>query len=122
MTPSRSLFSLSRLRRSVRLAVLALAVFVLRVGLVSACAPSDLAETFAHEAGSVVAAHVDDAVAPDSANESGGHCLHCSCHHATAVPVVVLPLAPVMSEVMVGGVVAAQTHAPPDVSLRPPIA
>ena len=123
MPPSRSPLSvLPRLRRSLRLAVLALAVFVLRVGLVTACAPNDLAESLAgDDATAFAAVHVDEAASTDPADHSGGHCLHCSCHHAAAVPVVVLPTAPVATPTLVALTTAAQANAPPDLSLRPPI-
>lgn len=124
MPPSRSPLSvLPRLRRSLRLAVLALAVFVLRVGLVTACAPNDLAESLAGgEASASASQHADDDASTDPADHSGGHCLHCSCHHAAAVPVVVLPTAPVATPTLVALTTAAQANAPPDLSLRPPIA
>lgn len=112
---------LPRLRRSLRLAVLALAVFVLRVGLVTACAPSDLAESLAGEP-AVSGLHVDNEAAPDAGDHAGGHCLHCSCHHAAAVPAVMLITAPVVTATLVEIPSAAQANAPPDLSLRPPIA
>ena len=112
---------LPRLRRSLRLAVLALVVFVLRVGLVTACAPSDLAESLAGEP-AVSGLHADNETAPDAGNHAGGHCLHCSCHHAAAVPAVVLITAPVITATLVELPTVAQANAPPDLSLRPPIA
>jgi hypothetical protein len=112
---------LPRLRRSLRLAVLALAVFVLRVGLVTACAPGDLAESLAGES-AVSGLHADNGGSPDAPDHSGGHCLHCSCHHAAAVPAVVLLTAPVVTATLVEIPSAAQANAPPDLSLRPPIA
>lgn len=123
MPPARSsLSALPRLRRSLRLAVLALAVFVLRVGLVTACAPNDLAESLAgDDATALAAVHADDAASSDPADHSGGHCLHCSCHHATAVPTVVLPAAPIVTPTLVALTTLAQANAPPDLSLRPPI-
>lgn len=119
----RLLSLLPRLRRSVRLAVLALAVFVLRVGLVTACAPSDLAESLATEPTAAASFHadVDDPSSPDASDHSGGHCLHCSCHHAAAVQAVIVICAPAVTATLVGMPSAAQANAPPDLSLRPPI-
>ena len=114
---------LPRLRRSVRLAVLALAVFVLRVGLVTACAPSDLAESLATEPAAAASFHADigEPSSGDASDHSGGHCLHCSCHHAAAVPAVMVICAPAVTATLVEMPLAAQANAPPDLSLRPPI-
>jgi hypothetical protein len=113
---------LDRLRRSVRLAAFALIVFVLRVGIVTACAPSDLAEAMQPGAADV-AAHVDahDDGAPGDPAESSGHCLHCSCHHAVTLPDGIAPLPMVALAFCVHAPPRVQGLAPPDLSLRPPI-
>lgn len=113
---------LPRLRRSVALAVLALAIFVLRAGLVTACAPNDLAESLAGESAPFAGLHVEDDASTDPGDLAGGHCLHCSCHYSAAVPVVVLHTAALVGPAPVEVTFAAQANAPPDVSLRPPIA
>lgn len=80
--------SLESLRRSARLALLVLVIFLLRVGMVAACAPGDIAEA---TAGTVQAAHAmeSEQLPPGDAGDEhvGGHCLHCSCHHAAALAV-----------------------------------
>lgn len=120
--PSTPLIRLERLRRSARLAIFALVVFFVRVGIVTACAPSDLAETLAHQAESgwvaTDTAHDGSDQAP---KHSTGHCLHCSCHHAVALPSkLVAPMAASVGFVRVPFVVLAES-AQPDLSLRPPI-
>lgn len=115
------LLRLDRLRRSVRLAVLVLAVFVLRIGMVAACIPSDLAE-LAQDAGHIeTAAHSGDAPADVESAHTEGHCLHCSCHHAVTLPAALATL-PAVRVAFVGvSPVDLRTTAPPDLSLRPPI-
>lgn len=115
------LVRLDRLRRSARMAAFALVVFVLRIGMVAACAPSDYAELSNHDdatASVVVSAEVP---ADDDTQHSAGHCLHCSCHHAVALPgALVAP--PPKSAYFVGvSPLIRQITAPPDLSLRPPI-
>lgn len=113
---------LESLRRSTRLALFALAVFVLRVGVVTACAPSDLAELMP---GGVVdvAAHVDAGdPAPDpDPDHGGGHCLHCSCHHAVTLPGALTAIAVESMGFVLITPTSAQANAPPELSLRPPI-
>jgi len=103
-----------------RLVVFALAVFVLRVGLVAACAPGDLAESLsiASDSGATVATDTD--TDGGKAHDSG-HCLHCGCHFPATLPVVDAdPLNPALG-------VAVETrdptwpNAPPDRLHRPPI-
>ena len=119
------LIRLDRFRRSARLAAFMLAIFVLRIGVVAACAPSDLAEIFQSDR-SNVALHSDaqddsDPNQQDHLEASDGHCLHCSCHHAVALPgsLVPLPAAALISYVQ--DPPRAQATAPPDLILRPPI-
>lgn len=120
MIESRRPRILTQLRRSVWLAMFALAVFVLRVGVVAACAPEDLAELLPHAADTVQAA-ADTAGDDDSAHVAG-HCLHCSCHHAVTLPA---SLAPIPGVTMAFDAISPrwpQANAPPELSLRPPIA
>ena len=110
---------LAQLRRSVRLAVLALAVFVLRVGLVTACAPADVAELLPHAADTVQAAAES---AGDDGVHAAGHCLHCSCHHAVTLPASLAPIPGVKMAFDAISLRWPQANAPPELSLRPPIA
>jgi hypothetical protein len=119
---SRSRRPLDWLRRSTRLAAFALAVFVLRVGIVAACAPSDLAELVQSGGmADVVQADSDhdiDAVDPGHVK---GHCLHCSCHHAVTLPASHAPVPPLAITFAPAAPITPQATAPPDMSLRPPI-
>jgi hypothetical protein len=116
---------LSILRRSTRLAAFALVVFVLRLGMVAACVPADLAEdlSMADRAGAL---HLSfDGGNTDSDTNmahASGHCLHCGCHLPAALPEASGAQVVATSE----GIHQASIHAPPDVppgrELRPPIA
>lgn len=124
-TPHSPLIRLDRLRRSTWLAAIMLAIFVLRIGVVTACAPNDLAEVLQGDSG-FAALHSDphDDSAPaheDEPASSDGHCLHCSCHHAVALPGGLLPLPAVSLESYTGAAPRAQATSPPELSLRPPI-
>lgn len=115
--------ALDLLRRSTRLAVLALLVFVLRIGMVAACAPSDYSELSGGAGG--VDTHEIVAQDDDGGREAphlSGHCQHCACHHAAAIPVssVVPVLAERAPAALVPTVVAHE--APLERTLRPPIA
>lgn len=117
------LIRLDRLRRSARLAAFVLAVFLLRIGMVAACIPSDLAE-LAHDAAQTEQGlHADAVGTGDDADSkhNEGHCLHCSCHHAVTLPASLATL-PAVNVAFLGlSPVDLQTTAPPDLSLRPPI-
>lgn len=117
------LIRLDRLRRSARLAAFVLALFLLRIGMVAACLPSDLAE-LAHDAAQTEQRlHADAVDTGDDADSkhNEGHCLHCSCHHAVTLPATMATPLAVTTEFV--GVFARvpQATAPPDLSLRPPI-
>jgi hypothetical protein len=117
-----SLLRLDRLRRSTRLAAFALLVFVLRVGIVAACAPSDLVEAFELSANPAAThAQLHDAGAAEDPTEFSGHCLHCSCHHAVTLPAAPTTPPPVALTAYADRPLQAQVSAPPDLSLRPPI-
>ncbi|MGE4071102.1 MAG: hypothetical protein AB7E72_08000 [Lysobacterales bacterium] len=112
-------FRLEALRRSARLAFFALAIILLRVGMVVACAPSDIAE-IAHVAEHALfsdATHADDG---DSQNPCGD-CLHSGCHLAATIPVSgeqpVISLAVALTDLPP----LARANAPPKLMLRPPI-
>jgi len=115
--------SLERLRRSTGLAAFALLVFVLRVGVVTACAPEDMAELVGMGDGTVLLVDGDHSTDADGdqADHAGGHCLHCSCHHAVALPASVPPLPALAMTSPANRPCLPQATAPPDLSLRPPI-
>lgn len=81
-------FRLESLRRSTWLAGLLLLVCLMRVGMVMACAPHDIAESLAGGAHAAVAEQVsDDSTSSEpSTNAAAGHCLHCACHFSATVP------------------------------------
>lgn len=118
MSTRRPAFRLARLRRSAGLAAFALVLFLFRIGMVVACAPSDFAE-LSHAAASVSVVH--DAASIDDAQHGDGHCLHCSCHQAVALPggIAGLPAAPAAFVTPV--LPLREIIAPPDFELRPPI-
>ena len=111
-------WSLERLRRSLRLAVFVLGVFVLRVGLVTACAPGDIAEALATSGDVAGLSH--DAGETD-AKHAAGHCLHCSCHHAVTIPAGLATVPAERPAFELAPLLAEPPSAPPDLSLRPPI-
>jgi len=113
--------SLEHLRRSTRLALFALVVFVLRVGMVTACAPSDFAELMPGMIEVAAQAETGGSTPEPDPEHGGGHCMHCSCHHVVTLPGA---LAPIAVESMGFDVItppSAQANAPPELSLRPPI-
>ena len=111
---------LARLRRSVRLAALVLAVFVLRIGMVAACVPSDLAE-LSQDVGHIETVAHSDASGDVGSEHTEGHCLHCSCHHAVTLPGSLEALPAMSAAFLAVTSPTRQVTAPPDLSLRPPI-
>ena len=116
-------FRLESLRRSTWLAGLLLLVCLMRVGMVMACAPHDIAESLAGGAHAVVAVQAgDDGSSSDPLPASGaGHCLHCACHFSAALPAAILTMSALTGQDMQ---VHFQTHrgsVAPDRELRPPI-
>ncbi|MBK6351785.1 MAG: hypothetical protein V9E93_03875 [Steroidobacteraceae bacterium] len=116
-------FRLESLRRSTWLAGFLLLVCLMRVGMVMACAPHDIAESLAGGAHEVVVAQVgDDSTSNESSPNTGaGHCLHCACHFSAALPAAILAMSALTGQDMQ---VHFQTHrgsVAPDRELRPPI-
>ena len=116
-------FRLESLRRSTWLAGFLLLVCLMRVGMVMACAPHDIAESLAGGAHAVVAEQVgDDSTSNDpSTGTAAGHCLHCACHFSAALPAATLAMSALTGQDML---VHFQTHrgsVAPDRELRPPI-
>ena len=88
---------LARLRASTRLAALVLMIFVMKIGMVTACSMHDLGDLAGggSKSAAVSATLVDKA--PDNSDSVPGPfthgaagCVDCSCHHAAAL----LPEAP----------------------------
>ena len=116
-------FRLESLRRSTWLAGFLLLVCLMRVGMVMACAPHDIAESLAGGAHAVVAAQAgDDSTSNDpSTGAAAGHCLHCACHFSAALPAAIVAMSALTGQDMQ---VHFQTHrgsVAPDRELRPPI-
>lgn len=114
-------FRLATLRRSVRLAAFVLAVFVLRIGMVAACIPSDLAELVDGGHAAELSAATDHQDSPAGTEHSQGHCLHCSCHHAVTLPPSIGAMPTVGVQFLSSALPVSYAAAPPDLSLRPPI-
>ena len=117
------LIRLESLRRSTWLAGFLLLVCLMRVGMVMACAPHDIAESLAGGAHAVIAEQVgDDSTSNDpSPGIAAGHCLHCACHFSATLPELTLIMSAPTGQDMP---VHFQTHrngVAPDRELRPPI-
>jgi hypothetical protein len=114
---------LESLRRSTWLAGLLLLVCLMRVGMVMACAPHDMAESLAGGAHAVVAMQAGDNSTSDDPSTGGaaGHCLHCACHFSAALPAAIVTVSALTGQ---DTHVHFQTHrgsVAPDRELRPPI-
>lgn len=116
-------FRLESVRRSRWLAGCLLLVCLLRVGMVVACTPHDLAELGSQDAGVMSVAHLagDGDRHDSSTGDASGHCTHCACHHAVTLPAA---MAPVESN-PASQFQARREHAPGSAllsrDLRPPI-
>jgi hypothetical protein len=115
-------FRLESLRRSTWLAGFLLLVCLMRVGMVMACAPHDIAESLAGGAHTVAVQADDDRTSNDpSTGAAAGHCLHCACHFSAALPATSLAMSAPTGQDMD---VHFRTHrgsVAPDRELRPPI-
>lgn len=116
---------LAHLRASTRLIALVLLVFLMKVGMVAACATHDFGDASSAAAGQTAAAALlaldtgDDGQPPEPLAHGG--CVDCHCHHAAALVTEVTP--PVWH---VRGaeppIAAVRVHVvPPGQELRPPI-
>jgi hypothetical protein len=107
------------LRRSVWLAMFAMAIMLLRVGMVVACAPSDLVESVHATEHALLAdsSHSDDG---DSQHPCGD-CLHSGCHLPMTLPAVTEHTTVVLSATLADRRPLSRADAPPGLSLRPPI-
>jgi hypothetical protein len=115
-------FRLESLRRSTWLAGFLLLVCLMRVGMVMACAPHDLAESLAGGAHTVSVQADDNSTSNDtSTGAAAGHCLHCACHFSAVLPATTLAMSVLTGQDMQ---VHFRTHrgcVAPDRELRPPI-
>jgi hypothetical protein len=114
---------LESLRRSTWLAGFLLLVCVMRVGMVMACTPHDVAELMAGGAHSIVAAHAgDDSQSNDpSPDSSAGHCLHCACHFSAALPAAIVAVSALTGHDLQVHFKTLRGSVAPDRELRPPI-
>ena len=117
-------FRLESVRRSRWLAGFLLLVCLLRVGMVVACTPHDLAELGSQDAGVMTVAHlVSDGDRHDpSTGDASGHCTHCACHHAVALPAAMIPVESAPAGQFLSRREHARASVPPSRDLRPPIA
>ena len=122
-TPSTPL--LARLRASTRLIALVLLVFLMKVGMVTACATHDVGDASPAASGQTASAMLlaldtgDGGKSPEPLSHGG--CVDCHCHHAAALVSEVTPPAwhALGAE---PPVVAVGVHVvPPGQELRPPI-
>lgn len=116
-------FRLESLRRSTWLAGFLLLVCLMRVGMVTACTPHDIAESMAGGAHAVVAAQAgDDSSSGDPLPAGGaGHCLHCACHFSVALPAAVVAVSASAGQDMQVHFQSHRGSVAPDRELRPPI-
>jgi hypothetical protein len=113
---------LESLRRSTWLAGFLLLVCLMRVGMVIACAPHDIAESLAGGAHTVAVQADDDSTSNDPLPPSGaGHCLHCACHFSAALPATILAMSALTGQDMQVQFQTLLASVAPDRELRPPI-
>jgi len=116
---------LARLRASTRLAVLVLLIFALKVGAAAACAKHDFVDLGLGKGDPHAVVKVADSTTGDDLSKTQlghmGACSHCSCHHASALPVeTVLTFASHPREVAMYRSGTPPSTAP-RLELRPPI-
>lgn len=114
---------LESLRRSKWLSGFVLIVCLMRVGMAIACTPHDLVELASQGEGSGVEMHLasDDDDSDAAGGDTSGHCLHCACHYAVALPATLAGPAGEAADPAVSLPASAQANAPPSHELRPPI-
>jgi hypothetical protein len=120
-------FRLEALRRSTWLAGFLLLVCLMRVGMVVACAPHDIAESLAGGDHVVVAVQAgDDGTSHDPSSDSptgaiAGHCLHCACHFSAALPAAIIAVSALTGQDTQVHFRMHRGSVAPDRELRPPI-
>ena len=125
MSPPFAPTLLARLRASTRLIALALIVFLLKVGLVAACAShdfSDAAVTAAEQtpAKAPMQADTDDGGKPVEPKASGD-CVDCHCHHVATLIADFVPRIAVAPAAEPPNVAVSARTVSPGQELRPPI-
>jgi hypothetical protein len=100
----------------------AMVIVLLRVGMVAACAPSDLVESVhaTEHALFADASHSDDDGDGDG-RHTCGDCLHGGCHLAMTLPAVTEHAAVAALAALADRPPLPRANAPPELSLRPPI-
>jgi hypothetical protein len=101
----------------VRPAVWLLLVFLLHLGMTSACVAEDLTLALTTPA----AEGLTDPAAVDDDAPAGKACAHCPCHFAIALPACSAPLVLVVSHPDAAAVPTRVAKTPPAPHLRPPI-
>ena len=116
-------FRLESLRRSKWLAGFLLLVCLMRVGMVTACTPHDIAESMAGGAHTVVAAQAgDDSTSSEpSTDAAAGHCLHCACHFSATLPAAIGVLSALTAKDTQVHFQTLRAGVAPARELRPPI-
>ena len=116
-------FQLENLRRSTWLAGLLLLVCLMRVGMVTACTPHDIAESMAGGAHAVVAEQAaDDSTSSEpSTGAAAGHCLHCACHFSATLPAAIGVMSALTGQDAQVHFQSLRAVVAPDRGLRPPI-
>ena len=114
---------LESLRRSKWLAGFLLLVCLMRVGMVVACVPHDIAESLVGGTHAVVAVQADDDGASNdsSTGAAAGHCLHCACHLSAALPAAIVAPSAFTGQDMQAHFQTHRGSVAPDRELRPPI-
>jgi hypothetical protein len=116
-------FRLESLRRSAWLAGFLLIVCLMRVGMVMACAPHDIAELASGGTHSVATAQAgDDSTSNDpSTGAAAGHCLHCACHFSATLPAAIGVMSALTGQDARVHFQTLRASVAPDRELRPPI-
>jgi hypothetical protein len=113
---------LESLRRSTWLAGFLLLVCLMRVGMVMACAPHDIAESLAGGTHAIAVQAGDDGTSNDpSSSAAAGHCLHCACHFSAALSAATVAMAALTGQDTRGHFQTLRASVAPDRELRPPI-
>jgi hypothetical protein len=112
---------LESLRRSTWLAGFLLLVCLMRVGMVTACTPHDIAESMAGGAHAVAAVQVGDDSTSSDPSSGAGHCLHCACHFSAALSAASVAVPALTGQDTQGQFQTLRASVAPEQELRPPI-
>jgi hypothetical protein len=114
-------FRLESLRRSTWLAGFLLLVCLMRVGMVTACAPHDIAELATGGTHAVASAQAGDDGTSNDPSSGAGHCLHCACHFSAALSAASVAMPALTGQDTQGQFQTLRASVAPDRELRPPI-